>query len=71
MEQSEYREVAVGSLRFEVQKIHGHERGDLYMFLDKNVSENAAAGTDSVGWIDWRHYCLRRRKVGGKGHNIP
>lgn len=36
----------MGNLRFELQKIHSHERGDLFVFLDKAVPENAAEGTD-------------------------
>ena len=36
----------MGNLRFELQKIHSHERGDLFVFLDKAVPENAAEGAD-------------------------
>ncbi|CAN0558797.1 unnamed protein product, partial [Ectocarpus sp. 12 AP-2014] len=42
----DYRELQVGGLRFEVQKLHAHERGDLVVFLDKNLPENAAEGYD-------------------------
>lgn len=43
-EASDYRELQVGNLRFELQKIHAHERGDLFVFLDKTIPENAAEG---------------------------
>ena len=36
----------MGSLRFELQKMHAHERGDLFVFLDKTIPENSAEGTD-------------------------
>lgn len=36
----------MGSLHFELQKIHAHQRGDLFVFLDKAISENAAEGSD-------------------------
>ncbi|CAM9117234.1 unnamed protein product, partial [Ectocarpus sp. 8 AP-2014] len=47
LEASDYRELQVGNLRFELQKIHSHERGDLLVFLDKSIQENAAEGIDS------------------------
>lgn len=49
MEESEYMELPVGALRFELQKIHAHERGDLFVFLDKNLPENAAEGNIRAG----------------------
>lgn len=45
LEAADYREVQVGNLRFELQKIHAHERGDLSVFLDKTIPENAAEGS--------------------------
>ncbi|CAM9270290.1 unnamed protein product, partial [Ectocarpus sp. 6 AP-2014] len=47
LEAAEYRELSVGGLRFELQKIHAHQPGDLFIFLDKSVPENAAAGIDT------------------------
>eukprot|EP00903_Cladosiphon_okamuranus_P012976 g12110.t1 len=47
LEAADYREIQVGNLRFEVQKIHANERGDLSVFLDKTIPQNAAEGIDS------------------------
>ncbi|CAM9856828.1 unnamed protein product, partial [Ectocarpus fasciculatus] len=47
LDEADYRELQVGGLRFEVQKLHAHERGDLVVFLDKNLPENAAEGIDT------------------------
>ncbi|CAM9691667.1 unnamed protein product [Scytosiphon promiscuus] len=44
---TDYRQLEVGGLRFELRKLHAHQRGDLFVFLDKNVAENAAQGIDS------------------------
>ncbi|CAM9438660.1 unnamed protein product [Ectocarpus sp. 6 AP-2014] len=46
LDEADYRELQVGGLRFEVRKLHAHERGDLVVFLDKNLPENAAEGYD-------------------------
>ncbi|CAB1110556.1 unnamed protein product [Ectocarpus sp. CCAP 1310/34] len=47
LDEADYRELQVGGLRFEVQKLHAHERGDLVVFLDKNLPANAAEGIDT------------------------
>lgn len=45
---SEGGQLSVGSLRFDLQAIQGHQPGNLLMSLDKNVAENAAQGTAGV-----------------------
>ncbi|CAM9496108.1 unnamed protein product, partial [Ectocarpus sp. 13 AM-2016] len=74
LDEADYRELQVGGLRFEVQKLHAHERGDLVVFLDKNLPENAAEGIDTSvffvvdvifpGWVPFFSVALSS-EIGG------
>eukprot|EP00752_Nemacystus_decipiens_P002140 g2039.t1 len=74
LEAADYRELHVGNLRFEAQKIHAHERGDLFVFLDKTIPENAAEGIDNSifmivdtifpGWIPFASVAISN-DIGG------